>query len=165
MLVTSTLITNQKLTADSSNMKYAFILIALISAWNMQAQPAVTVEVSSDTIELGATVEVTYTIENGEGQFVMPDMDKLPVVSGPNSSSSFMYQDGKMRSSQSYSFTLMAVEEGKIIVPAAAYQTGKEKMAINPVEIFVVNEKQKSATSQKKQETTKPTTTREKKKI
>jgi len=146
-------------------MKYGYIIIALLSAWNITAQPVVKVDVSSDTIELGATVEVTYTIENGEGQFEMPDMDKLPVVSGPNSSSSFMYQDGKMRSSQSYSFTLLAVEEGKIIVPAAAYHTGKENLAINPVEITVMNEKQKPASSKKKQETTKPTTTREKKKI
>jgi oxygen tolerance protein BatD len=131
----------------------------------MMAQPVVKVNVSSDTIELGATVEVTYTIENGEGQFVMPVMDNLPVVSGPNSSSSFMYQDGKMRSSQSYSFTLLALEEGKIIVPEAAYKTGNEKMVINPVEIIVMREKQKSESSKKNQETTKPTVTREKKKI
>jgi hypothetical protein len=146
-------------------MKHGIILIALISAWNTMAQPVVKVTVSSDTIELEETVEVTYTIENGEGQFVMPDMDDLPVISGPNSSSSFMYQNGKMSSSQSYSFSLMAAEEGKIIIPATSYKTGDEKLMINPVEIIVLNQNYKPTMPKKNQETIKPTTTREKKKI
>jgi hypothetical protein len=146
-------------------MKYGFILIALIFAWNVMAQPVVKVEVSSDTIEVGATVDVTYTIENGEGNFIMPDMDHLPLISGPNSSSSFIYQNGKMSSNQSYSFTLLAMEEGKLIIPKTVYKTGKTEMAINAVEIMVLNEKYKQAPPNKNQENTKPTTTREKRKF
>lgn len=101
-------------------------------------QPVVKVEVSSDTISIGEMVEVTYTIENGEGKLLMPDISNLPVIRGPNTSSSFMYQNGKMSSNQSYSFTLMAMEAGTLVIPAATYQTGEEKLTINPVEVVVL---------------------------
>lgn len=101
-------------------------------------QPVVKVEVSSDTISIGELVEVTYTIENGEGKLLMPDISNLPVIRGPNTSSSFMYQNGKMSSNQSYSFTLMAMEAGTLVIPAATYQTGEEKLTINPVEVVVL---------------------------
>ena len=70
-----------------------------------------------------------------------------------------------MSSSQSFSFTLLGVEAGKINIPEATYKTGNEKMMINPVEIIVLNEKHKPVSPKKNQETIKPTTTREKKKI
>jgi hypothetical protein len=146
-------------------MKYGFIFMLLISALRISAQPVVKVELSSDTISIGATVEITYTIENGQGQFVMPDMDSLPVISGPNSSSSFMYQDGKMSSSQSYSFTLLAMEKGKLIVPETVYTSGKDEMKIHAVEIVVLGKDEKPSSPGKNQETPQPTTTREKRKF
>jgi hypothetical protein len=70
----------------------------------LRAQPSIKVEVSADTIPVGEIVEVTYTIENGDGEFEAPDFNGLPVISGPNTSSSFVYQNGKMSSSQSYTY-------------------------------------------------------------
>ncbi len=54
-------------------MRIVFILIGF-SGWLMStAQPSVKVEVSADTVDAGEVVEVTYTIENGEGHFEAPD--------------------------------------------------------------------------------------------
>jgi hypothetical protein len=86
------------------HMKTLFLIAAFFLAIAMKAQPSIKVEVSADTILVGETVDITYTIENGEGSFSMPDMTGLPVISGPNSSSSFMYANGKMSSSQSPSW-------------------------------------------------------------
>ncbi|HSF88665.1 MAG TPA: BatD family protein [Saprospiraceae bacterium] len=120
-------------------MKRLFFLPLLwLSIMAFGQQPVVKVEVSSDTISIGELVEVTYTIENGEGKLLMPDISNLPVIRGPNTSSSFMYQNGKMSSNQSYSFTLMAMEAGTLVIPAATYQTGEEKLTINPVEVVVL---------------------------
>jgi hypothetical protein len=146
-------------------MKYGFILFQVMVAWSLTAQPVVKVEVSSDTVSVGSTVEVTYTIENGDGQFVLPDMDHLPLISGPNSSSSFMYQNGKMSSNQSYSFTLLAIEEGKLTIPETVYKSGKEEMKINPVVVVIVDEWDKAKPSKQKEEPSKPATTREKRKF
>jgi acetaldehyde dehydrogenase (acetylating) len=131
----------------------------------IHAQPMVKVDVSSDTVALGETIEVTYTIENGEGKFIMPDMKDLPLISGPNSSSSYMYQNGKMSSTQSYSFVLLATEAGKLVVPGTIYQTGKDKLTINPVEIIVLGEDGKAAAPKNKAEESKIKATREKKKF
>jgi hypothetical protein len=146
-------------------MKYIFFLAALSLSLATAAQPVVKVEVSSDTISMGQTVQVTYTIENGEGSFVMPDMNDLPVISGPNSSSSFMYQNGKMSSNQSYSFTLLGMEPGKLVVPEAAYKTGDDILAINPVEIMIVDGDVQPVPSTKSKENTGSKTTREKRKF
>lgn len=146
-------------------MKNLLILPALLIAMYLHAQPTVKVEVSSDTIGLGEMVQVTYTIENGDGKFVMPDMKGLPVVSGPNSSSSFLYQDGKMTSNQSYSFALMATKEGKITIPKTYYQSGNEKITINAVEITVVQFHDSSPGASSPADENGAKTTREKRKF
>lgn len=141
------------------------LLPALLISISLHGQPAIKVEVSSDTIGLGETVDVTYTIENGDGKFIMPDMKGLPVISGPNSSSSFIYQNGKMTSDQSYSFTLMATKEGKIIIPKTYYQSGSDRMTINPVEITVVQSHLPAGSGQSQPEETGVKGTREKRKF
>lgn len=157
------IIVKQELKHKMKRLFFLPLLFLAIMAFGQQ--PMVKVEVSSDTISIGEMVEVTYTIENGEGKLIMPDMSKLPVVNGPNTSSSFMYQNGKMSSNQSYSFTLMAMEAGTLILPEATYQTGEKKLTINPVEVVVLSSP--SAPSSSKSVTEKPssTSTREKRKF
>lgn len=119
-------------------MKHLFVVAALLLPLIAFCQPGIQVEVSADTIEIGKTVEIKYTIENGDGKFLLPSLDSLPVLSGPNSSSSFMYQNGEQSYSQSYSFVLLGLEEGKLLIPGASYVSNADKLAIDPVEIVVV---------------------------
>ncbi len=144
--------------------KLILFLLCMAVAW-VQAQPVIKVEVSADTIFIGETVDVTYTIEGGEGNFLLPDLNDLPIISGPNSSSSFMYQNGKMSSSQSYSFTLLAVEAGKLTVPGTTYQTDKDKMAIEAVDIIVTSESKSPSPSKMKTDPPSLKSTREKRKF
>jgi len=118
-------------------MRFLFFLSVFFCSLHAGSQPLVKVEVSADTIAAGEIVEVTYTIENGEGKFVMPDLKGLPLVSGPNSSSSVIYQNGKMSSSQSYSFSLLPQEEGELQVPGTTYVTKADSVTIQPVKIVV----------------------------
>lgn len=113
-----------------------FMTFILWGVW-CSAQPSVKAEVSKDTVGIGETVQITYTIENGQGRFEPPDMSEVPVISGPNSSSSMIYQNGKMSSSQSYSYVLRPTEEGKIKVPGALYKDKSETIHIEPMEIIV----------------------------
>ena len=129
----------------------------------LMGQPTVKVEVSADTINPGELVEVTYTIENGEGRFEAPDFQNLPVVSGPNTSSSFMFQNGKKSSSQSYSFILKPVEEGKIVIPSAYFREKDHDLKIDPVEIVVLIHAKKTVPSPPETKSTKQT--REKRKF
>lgn len=113
------------------------LLFLSLGAGGSFAQASVTVEVSADTVSPGAIVTVTYKVENGQGRIALPDMTGLPVVSGPNSSSSFLYQGGKMKSMQSYSYQLLAGSEGTLVIPATTYQDGEQVLAIQAVQITV----------------------------
>jgi hypothetical protein len=142
-----------------------FLPLIILSVAALGQQPVVKVEVGSDTISIGEIVEVTYTIENGDGKLILPDLSTLPVVSGPNTSSSFMYQNGKMSSNQSYSITLMALESGTLRIPSAIYQTGDDKLTINPVEVVVLAEPGTPSSSKAATDKSSTTTTREKRKF
>ncbi|HEX5112966.1 MAG TPA: BatD family protein [Saprospiraceae bacterium] len=125
-------------------MKLIGTLFSLIFCITINAQPSVKVEVSADTIALGEVVEVTYTIENGDGQFEAPDFSRLPLITGPNTSSSFVYQNGKMSSSQSYAYLFRPTEEGKMKIPEAIYRGKSQNMKIESVEVVVNRFGQKS---------------------
>ncbi|HZV68873.1 MAG TPA: BatD family protein [Saprospiraceae bacterium] len=144
-------------------LKLAHFLTSLTLLTSLTAQPVVKVEVSADTINPGELVEVTYTIENGDGRFEAPELKNMPVVSGPNTSSSFMISNGKKSSSQSYSYILRAVEEGKIIIPEAAFQDGDRRLKIDPVEIIVLKHSNRPSVPPPPDKPTKPI--REKKKF
>lgn len=146
-------------------MKIIVLLTIMFLANDTYCQPLVKVEVSSDTIAQGEVVEVTYTIENGEGKFIMPDLTGLPVVSGPNSSSSFMYQNGKMSSFQSYSFSLLPREEGVLEIPGTTYASKTENLMIQPVRIVVGAGSSRPSTVNVVPETSSSKSTREKRKF
>jgi len=129
-------------------MKFLITYSILCFASILMAQPTVKVEVSADTISPGEFVEVTYTIENGEGRFEAPDLSNLSVVSGPNTSSSFMIQNGAKSSSLSYAYVLQAQEEGKMLIPGASFHEKGHDLKIDPVEIVVSRYGNKSLSSQ-----------------
>ena len=119
-------------------MKFLFTIGIVSLTTFIMGQPTVKVEVSADTIKPGDLVEVTYTIENGEGRFEAPDFQNLPLVSGPNTSSSFMIQNGKKSSSQSYSYIFRGQGEGKIVIPEAFFNDGGNELKIDSVQIIVM---------------------------
>ena len=126
---------------------YLTILICLICGISI-SQPTIKVEVSADTVALGELVEITYTIENGDGRFEAPDFTSLPVVSGPNTSSSFMIANGKKSSSQSYSYILRPMDEAFLQIPGGAYVENNQKQLIDPLTIVVMSkDKIQSASS------------------
>ncbi len=146
-------------------MKLIGTLFSLILCMTIYAQPSVKVEVSADTIALGEVVEVTYTIENGDGQFEAPDFSKLPLITGPNTSSSFVYQNGKMSSSQSYAYLFRPTEEGKLKIPEAIYRGKSQNTKIDSVEVVVNRYGQKSTGKKPASEAEPAKPAREKKKF
>ncbi len=146
-------------------MKFMLFLMGLICTYSLYSQPLVNVHVSADTIAVGEWVDIKYTIEGGEGRFQMPDLTLLPVVSGPNTSSSFMYSNGKVSSSQTYSFRLRPVEVGRIQIPETTYEIQGEVLTIQPVEVVVLAYRDRPQVQKKKIETAPVTPEREKRKF
>ena len=120
-------------------MKIAFIISCMLMTNLVIGQATIKVEVSSDTVHVGEMVEVKYTFENGEGKFTSPDITGLPLISGPNVSSSFMIVNGKKSSSQSYTYIFRPNAEGEILIPASTYSENGKREDIESVVITVVS--------------------------
>ena len=120
-------------------MKICFIILICFISGSSFTQPTIKVEVSADTIATGEMVEVTYTIENGEGKFDAPDFSGLPLISGPNTSTSFMIINGEKSSSQSYSYILRPMEESILEIPPGSYVENEVKQLIDGVKIIVLD--------------------------
>jgi len=118
-------------------MKFIITIILSGLVQVLFGQAVINVEVSADTVSPGETVKVIYSIENGEGRFQAPDVSGLPVISGPNISSSLMIQNGQKSSTQSYTYILMPEEEGDIIIPKALYHENGTDQTIEPIRITV----------------------------
>lgn len=144
-------------------MKSLFLLCLFGLSLQGFAQISVRVEVSADTVAPGEMVQLMYTIENGDGRFEPPDLTGVPVISGPNTSSSFLIENGRKSTSQTYSYILRPEMKGKISVPPAAFQTPEDKIMIDPIEITVQDAKDRHRPSPAETKTT--GTTREKRKF
>ncbi|HUR32003.1 MAG TPA: BatD family protein [Saprospiraceae bacterium] len=120
-------------------MKYLLTYSLIWMTGMIYGQKSIKVEVSADTVVAGQLVEVTYTIENGEGKFDGPDLHDLPLMSGPNVSSSFMIQNGSKSSSQSYTYIFKPNKEEVIHVPQAFYHENGKTQTIEPITITVVS--------------------------
>jgi len=118
-------------------MKSIITFTLILMAGVLFGQVGLKVEVSADTVLPGELVKVTYTIENGDGRFEPPNVNGLPLISGPNISSSFVIENGKKSSSQSYSYIFQPEAAGEIFIPQAKYTEGENVQAIESVTIVV----------------------------
>jgi hypothetical protein len=146
-------------------MKTYLILVGVLSWMTGWAQVGVKVEVSADTVAIGEVVEVTYTIENGDGKFKAPDFANLPVIGGPNTSSSYIYQNGQMSSSQSYAYLLRPEEEGILKIPGGTYMDKGQTVQIDSVQVVVNRYGQKSTVKNSTSEAQPVKPSREKRKF
>ena len=129
-------------------MKFLLTCVILITITWTHAQATFTLEVSADTASIGELIEVKYILENGEGEFEVPDMEGLPVISGPNSASSFSIQNGRKSSSHSFSFILEPFNEGLIEIPGASYTQNGQTLTVDPVRIVVTKDPERGQLKQ-----------------
>ena len=95
-------------------------------------------ELSSDTILAGNVLKVSFVANNVAGQFESPDFEKLNVVSGPNSSSSFSMVNGSVTQRASYSYNIYMEEIGEVFIPPAYLETEEGVLETEPKSVVVM---------------------------
>jgi len=75
--------------------------------------------VSNDSILLGNSFTVEFTIENIQGEFEAPDFAGCRVHTGPNMMSSMQSINGKSTSSITYSYVIEPIEAGELVIDKA----------------------------------------------
>ena len=96
-------------------------------------------EVSSDTVLQGNRMEVRFTAKNVQAKFEAPDFGELPIVSGPNMSSSVQIVNGNYSSAQAYSYQLLAMEVGEYFISPSYFVTADTTYETPPFSIIVLS--------------------------
>jgi len=116
---------------------FSICLLVLNGAEAANAQ-SFDVLVSSDTILAGNVVNLTFAVDNLEGEFVAPDLSAYKVVSGPNVSNQVSVINGVVTRKGNYSYSLVITEEGEVVIPAAELQTEEATYETAPTRIMVL---------------------------
>jgi hypothetical protein len=100
---------------------------------------------SHSSVGVGERIKITYTLEGADGKkFIQPTFNGFRLLSGPNTSSNMQWVNGNFSSSKSFSFILLAMEEGEYTIPAAGIKTGGNVMQSNTVDVTITKSKQKN---------------------
>jgi len=116
-----------------------FILLILMSKACLSQDAKMIVEISNDTILMGNYIQLKYTIENEQGNFEMPELEGLMVISGPNTSSSMSMVNNVVSQKSSYTVYLKPVDIGNHNIGPAYIETGKGMLESEPINIVVLD--------------------------
>ena len=121
-------------------MKKWFLIFSLSIPLSIAAQKEakISMEVSSDTIGLNNTLEVTVTVENAKSKrFNPPSFDGFS-VQGPSTSTSMSIINGDMTQSATYTFYLTPREKGSFKISPASVDTEGGTLKTEEKNIMVV---------------------------
>lgn len=119
-------------------MKFFYSIALLIASHFSILGQSFSVEVSSDTIFIGNYIEITFHIDNIEGEFEMPHLEGFEVIGGPNVSSSMQILNGRMTSKKSYSYYIQPHATGTFVIDPAGLLTHEKKWQTEEIKIEVV---------------------------
>ncbi len=120
-------------------------ILCLLTAFSLKAQDDVSFKViCKKQVVVGEQFQVSYEL-NGEGKnFEAPNFNNFEIIGGPFSSSSSSVQivNGSVTktNTNTYSFYLRAIKEGKFTIPAATITVKKQKVKSNSFEIEVLKD-------------------------
>lgn len=98
-----------------------------------------TVTVSTDSVLMNNYFQVSFTLENAQGQeFEAPTFEEFNVISGPNMSTSISMMNGQMLQSVTYAYYLEPKDIGNYYIQPASIKTGDTYLETAPLEIAVV---------------------------
>ncbi len=123
-----------------------YLLIALISAfvWNVNAQQDIifSTNIDKDTLRIGEVFKIEFALEGGSFNNVeIPNFDGFEVVDGPYQSMETHINNGKVFQRISYGFRLRPTRSGELIIQPATAQVKGETITIDPVRLYVLDEK------------------------
>ncbi len=122
-------------------LKNILILLLLVSAAGLHAQDiSVSATVNKNRVALNENFEYTITVSGGSSNLpnpVFPDLSAFSIISGPNTSTSIQYVNGKSSASKSFSFYLIPRKTGKFTIGPALVTTDSGELKSNVITITV----------------------------
>lgn len=98
----------------------------------------------------GGTLEVTFTLENGDGSdFRSPSFKGFEVISGPSTMVNKTFINGRLSQSFTYAYRIRATKIGQLTIGKATIKVGNKIHSTTPIKIKVVKENPSLAGEQK----------------
>ena len=117
---------------------FIFAIIILLSA-ELYGQVSFVAEVSENQVSVGDRIQVQFILNNANGKdFRPPSFKGFSVLSGPSTTQSSQWINGKSSSSISYVYLVQADMEGRYTIEPASINVDGKKMTSNSVTINVV---------------------------
>ena len=125
--------------------KIGFIVLFLATMFSLRAQDDVSFKViCKKQVVVGEQFQVSYELSGDGKNFEAPNFNNFEIVGGPFSSSSSSVQiiNGSVTktNTNTYSFYLRAIKEGKFTIPAATITVNKKKVKSNTFDIEVLKD-------------------------
>ena len=127
-------------------MKYSILIFVLFSIIQLHAQKSITVEVSSDSVEVGDIIELKYSLQNIEEKFSLPDLSDFEVISGPSVATSMSIINGVKSQKASYTLYIQFENEGNFTIPGFEINEGENRIIVPDIMVKVVSKKLKNST-------------------
>jgi len=108
-----------------------------------------TASVSKGTVQVGEQFTITYSANGSISNFRPPKFNGFKILSGPNSSTSMNYVNGKMSRRESYSYVLAPLKIGTFSFPAASIKSGGNIYKSNVVKLKVIKATKKKKSGNK----------------
>lgn len=118
-------------------LRYYILFIAFVCAQVAVAQVSFEATVKKDSVPLNKHIEVSFTINQDGEDFTPPPFKNFRVIKGPstsiyNSCNSVKYESGK-----TYSYQLLAKEQGKHLIESASVVFEGQTYQTKPIFVFI----------------------------
>ncbi len=116
-----------------------FLALFFRSEHSIAQDPLFTAIVSANKVLQNTVFEIQFELRNANGaDFEPPDFKNFRVVGGPSMGSSTMIVNGQVSRSQSWTYSLLAVQAGQFTIGSGNVIAGRRKLASRPIAISVV---------------------------
>lgn len=132
----------------------SFVVVLMFSSLNLFGQKF---ELTADktTVKQNERFQIYFTFEGGDGTnltgFRPPKFDKLKILSGPNQSSSIRMVNGKISSTITYSYIVIAQNTGKRKIESGSIQFKRKKYKTGTLTLNVLKSSGKPSSSNNSQ--------------
>lgn len=117
---------------------FIFIFFLFTVLADMQAQDkSIQVDISNDTIYLGNSLLLTYSMKNLEGNFMLPELDSCH-VSLPSTRSMTTIINGRMKSSKIYRYQVLPLNTGRFTIPSVKIEEAQDTFQTVDLSIIVL---------------------------
>jgi hypothetical protein len=120
-------------------MKRILFIITLIANFSVVAQVQFEAKVSKAALGINERLRIDFMMNEDGDNFLPPAFEGFRIIGGPNQSVSYQWINGRKSFDKTYSYFLMPLKKGVVIIKPASIEINGQVYKTNPIKITVGN--------------------------